>query len=188
MFSQDSNGQKRKAISSEDVYFKDKTLKTLKNYQGATLLDTYDYIYDPAGNQLKKTERVNGANKGETNYQYDDLNRLKQVTEPSGKMTDYTFDAFGNRSSERTTQGAAVTVLNYSYNEQNRLIATAEVKSTGDLQQVMFTYDNNGNMIAKSSEITKKIDPANVPTPTFGIFIYGQVNQNTRIALQVRWI
>ncbi|WP_158594165.1 hypothetical protein [Cohnella faecalis] len=37
-----------------------------------------------------------------------------------------------------------------------------------------FTYDNNGNMIAKSSEITKKIDPANVPTPTFGIFIYGQ--------------
>ncbi|RIE02549.1 RHS repeat domain-containing protein [Cohnella faecalis] len=60
---------------------------------------------------MTKNEKVNGANKGETNYQYDDLNRLKKVTEPSGKVTDYTFDAFGNRSSERTTQGAAVTVL-----------------------------------------------------------------------------
>ncbi|MCD9024093.1 RHS repeat domain-containing protein [Cohnella silvisoli] len=111
---------------------------------------------------------------GTTSFTYDSLNRLETITEPSGKKTAYTFDQSGNRLSEKTTQGAAITLISYGVNEQNRLYATAEVKSTGEMQQVNFYYDNNGNLINKTTESRKKIDPANPPTPTFGLFIYGR--------------
>ncbi|MCD9024089.1 S8 family serine peptidase [Cohnella silvisoli] len=164
------------------TYYKNNLLLSLNNYQGTTLLDTYSYIYDNANNQKSKTETVNGVSKGTTLYTYDALNRLETITEPSGKKTEYTFDPSGNRLSEKTTQDAAITLISYGVNEQNHLYATAEVKSTGETQQTNFYYDNNGNLINKTSEFRKKIDPANPPTPTFGLFIYGQSNPNPRIS------
>lgn len=163
------------------VYYNNKQLKTLTNYQGTTLLDTYTYTYDQAGNQLTKDEVVNGVSKGTTTYGYDALNRLQSVKEPSGKKTEYTFDGAGNRLTEETTEGTTISLLTYTYNEQNRLLSTTEVKTTGETDQVKYTYDNNGNLINKSTETRKKIDPENLPTPTFGIFVYGQPNPNERI-------
>ncbi len=163
------------------LYFKNNLLQSLTNFQGTTLLDTYTYTYDNANNQLTKSETVNGVVKGTTMFTYDDLNRLETVTEPNGKKTEYAFDQTGNRLSEKTTQGTNISIISYGYNEQNRLLGTVEVKSIGETQQVNYTYDNNGNLINKTTEVRKKIDPANPPTPTFGLFIYGQPNPNPRI-------
>ncbi|THF81686.1 RHS repeat-associated core domain-containing protein [Cohnella fermenti] len=52
---------------------------------------------------------------------------------------------------------------------------------SGETERVDYTYDNNGNMISKSTEERKKTDPMNLPEPTFGIFVYGQVTDNPRI-------
>ncbi|QTH45393.1 S8 family serine peptidase [Cohnella sp. LGH] len=164
------------------TYYPNNLLQTLENYHGTTKLDTYTYTYDLANNQKTKSETVNGVVKGVTSFSYDALNRLQIVTEPNGKKTEYAFDPSGNRLSEKTTQDTVDTIISYNYNDQNRLMGTVEVKLSGETQQVNYAYDNNGNMINKSTEIRKKIDPENPPSPTFGLFIYGQPNPNPRIA------
>jgi YD repeat-containing protein len=70
----------------------------------------------------------------------------------------------------------------YEYNEQNRLLATSKKISTGTTEIVRYSYDNNGNLIRQGKEQTKKVDPQHPIEPDFGMFIYGQENNNPRIA------
>ena len=60
-------------------------------------MDEYSYTYDEAGNQVTKKEYINGKDKGTTIYTYDELNRLETVTEPSSRITTYSYDKAGNR-------------------------------------------------------------------------------------------
>ncbi len=163
------------------TYTGNNQLQELKNWKGTTLLDTYTYTYDAAGNQKTKNERVNGTNKGTTTYTYDVLNRLQQVQEPGGKVTSYRFDAAGNRTEEKVTAGSVVSIVNYEYNEQNRLMKTTDTKTSGETQVDQYRYDANGNMIHKSREVTKLFNPLAPVEPTFGMFIEGQPNENPRI-------
>lgn len=163
------------------VYDNNNRLKKLENYQGTTLLDRYEYTYDGANNQLTKKELVGGVDKGTTQFFYDALSRLETVIEPSLKKTAYTYDASGNRLTEKVTSGSSSTLTTYTYNEQNRLLMTVQAQSFGETRIEKFSYDNNGNMLNKSVDSIKAVDPSNPPTPTFGIFIYGQENDNPRI-------
>ena len=144
-------------------------------------MDNYSYTYDAAHNQLSKTETIDGVSKGTTNYTYDALNRLESVKEPTGKLTEYTYDKGGNRETETVTQNGTTTVTTYSYNEQNRLMDTmVEVSGTKTINK--YFYDNNGNMTKKSMEQVKQIDPGNPPQAKFGMFIYGQKDGATENA------
>ncbi|WP_270164504.1 S8 family serine peptidase [Paenibacillus sp. SYP-B4298] len=169
-------------VKEEYSYTANNQLSELKNWKGTTLLDTYSYTYDAAGNQTSKYEMVNGTNKG-TFYTYDELNRLKQVQEPflKDKVTSYRYDAAGNRTEEKTTQGSSVTIVTYSYNEQNRLQSTVS-QTASETQTDRYRYDGNGNMIHKSREVTKALNLASPPVTTFGMFIEGQTNENARIS------
>ncbi|MCM3134249.1 S8 family serine peptidase [Paenibacillus polysaccharolyticus] len=163
-------------------YYSNNLLRTLNNYQGAKLLDTYNYTYDAAGNQTSKTELLQGVDKGMTTFVYDALNRLSRVTEPSSKRTDYEYDASGNRISEKVTSGGSVTLTAYVYNEQNRLNTTTVVDVSGTKATTRYSYDNNGNMIHSAKEIIKQVDPQNPVTPSFGMFIDGQPADNPKTA------
>ncbi|GBG07986.1 RHS repeat-associated core domain-containing protein [Paenibacillus agaridevorans] len=168
-------------VKEEYTYTANNQLHTLKNYKGSTLLDSYTYTYDAAGNQLSKTEMQNGTTIGTTTYAYDELNRLSRVQEPSGRVTTYTYDASGNRTQEKVVQGSQVTLTMYTYNEQNRLMDTTEVKTSGEKQIDQYKYDNNGNLIFKGREVTKVFDPMQPIEPSFGMFITGQENENPSI-------
>ncbi|USB32579.1 S8 family serine peptidase [Paenibacillus sp. YPG26] len=168
-------------IKEEYTYTLTNHVSTLKNFKGTALMDSYTYAYDAAGNQLSKEELINGVNKGKTTYTYDALSRLQTVLEPGGKQTTYSFDAAGNRIEEKVKDSSSVKTTQYEYNNQNRLTATRELTSQGSTQLVNYKYDNNGNLINKSTEIIKKIDPQKPTDPTFGIFVYGQKNENPRI-------
>ena len=91
----------------------------------------YAYTYDKSDNvKTKNTEQ------GNYDYDYDDLYRLKQATNPSPLATEaYTYDAVGNRLTDSNILGA------WAYNENNQL--TAHGNAT-------FGYDTNGNMITKT--------------------------------------
>ena len=155
-------------------------------------MDEYSYTYDAAHNQTSKTETINGTLKGTTNYTYDSLNRLTEITEPkkttetSGKLTKYTYDAAGNRETEQittsTAAGTQVTLNTYKYNEQNRLLSTTEETGDGTKKTTTYSYDPNGNMTKKSFEQTRQIDPSNPPTPKFGMYIEGQQDGATENA------
>lgn len=168
-------------VKEEYTYTARNQLHTLKNYRGSTLLDSYTYTYDAAGNQISKTEMQNGIAIGTTTYTYDELNRLSRVQEPNGRVTSYTYDASGNRTQEKVVQGSQVTLTLYTYNEQNRLMSVTEVKTSGEKQIDQYKYDNNGNLIFKGREVSKVVDPIQPIEPNFGMFITGQENENPRI-------
>jgi RHS repeat-associated protein len=92
---------------------------------------TRDYQYSPVGNITQKdTEH------GNYTYQYDELHRLTQVTNPTIDDESYTYDAIGNRLTALSTTGL------WSYNANNEL--------TG-FDITSFTYDNNGNLTNKTN-------------------------------------
>ncbi|TCM99391.1 RHS repeat-associated protein [Paenibacillus sp. BK033] len=169
-------------IKEEYIYFADKQLKILNNYKASALIDSYSYTYDAGNNQLTKNEVVNNSNKGTTTFQYDKLNRVRTIQEPDGKKTEYTYDHAGNRSQEKLTASGNLKVTSYKYDERNRLLSTTEVKTSGETQQYKYTYDNNGNMLTKTTEIRNLIDPLNPPDPSFGMVISGQENENPNIS------
>jgi len=44
------------------------------------------------------------------------LGRVSSVTEPDGRVTEYEFDAAGNRLTETVTVNNSVTTTSYAYN------------------------------------------------------------------------
>ena len=129
-------------------------LETLTNtLSDGTVLETYVYTYDISRNLLTKQDA-----KGTTAYTYDPLSRVLTVTEPSGKLTEYTYDGAGNRSTQTVTETGedeSVTVIRttYTYDERNRLIQLQKHDiSDAALDPILldvtdYTYDHSGNQL-----------------------------------------
>ncbi|PYG87269.1 RHS repeat-associated protein [Ruminiclostridium sufflavum DSM 19573] len=137
-----SDGTNNIAVE-EYIYYDNGLLWTLTNKKAdGTVIDSYAYTYDAAGNQTSKTD-----SKGTTTYTYDELNRLKTVTEPDDTVTAYTFDGAGNRKTEAITKGTETTENTYTYNGQNRLTQIS-TKVNGTLTATTeYAYDSNGNQL-----------------------------------------
>lgn len=138
-----SNGAKE-----EYSYIEGKLVSGLINRRpDSSIMDQYAYTYDDAHNILTKYEMINGTTKGATNYTYDTLNRLLTVTEPSGRVTTYTYDDAGNRETETIVIGTDTTFKTYIYNSQNRLESIEE--QLNSVVQNLYEYgcDNNGNQL-----------------------------------------
>ena len=143
-----SNGNRESVVYSSGVkelyeYYKNNLLKTLDNKKADnTVISSYSYEYDLANNQTKKTDT-----KGNTLYTYDELNRLKTITEPNGKVTTYTFDMAGNRIEEKVEFGGDILITSYVVNEQNRLMSTQTTLNVVVTEDRVYSYDNNGNQL-----------------------------------------
>jgi RHS repeat-associated protein len=98
----------------------------------ATRLDGASYTYDAAGNRASKTNYINGVT---SNYGYDPLYELTQVTQGASTTESYSYDAVGNRLSSSG-------VPSYSYNTSNELTQN----SLGS-----YSYDANGNTLSDPS-------------------------------------
>ena len=107
-------------------------LLSVLHQAGSAAVDGASYTYDPAGNRTSKTDYLNGTT---SNFSYDPLYQLTQVTQGNVTSESYTYDAVGNRLSSSG-------VSSYSYNSANELTST----SAGS-----FTYDNNGNTLSDAS-------------------------------------
>jgi YD repeat-containing protein len=107
----------------------DETGTTTYEYNVLNLLDKkilpgnkiVDYDYDAEGNKTL----VKDPDNNETNYSYDELNRLQTVTTTDGTNT-YTYYYNGNRETLTLPDG---TVTTYQYNPRNLL--TSLVNRTG---------------------------------------------------------
>jgi RHS repeat-associated protein len=96
---------------------------------GVNTLDGASYTYDAAGNRTSKTNYLNGVT---SDYGYDALYELTQVTQGASTTESYSYDFVGNRLSSSG-------VPSYSYNASNELTST----SNGS-----YTYDANGNTLS----------------------------------------
>ncbi len=148
LYSYYDNGN-RKSVTYPDgttesyTYDKVNRVSTLINARGnGTVISSFSYTYDAAGNQLSKKE-----SKGTTTYTYDGNNRLSTVAEPEGKKISFTYDAAGNRRSEDVAVGILTSAAIYTYDKCNRLVTTVSSDGT----DTRYLYDQNGNLVSKSA-------------------------------------
>jgi RHS repeat-associated protein len=94
-------------------------------------IDGATYTVDAAGNRTSKTDQRAGVT---SNYGYDALYELTQVTQGVNTTESYTYDPVGNRLS-------SLGVSPYNYNLSNELTSTPSTT---------YAYDYNGNVVTKT--------------------------------------
>ena len=101
---------------------------------GASTIDGASYTVDAAGNRTSKTDQMAGVT---SNYAYDALYELTQVTQAANTTESYTYDPVANRLS-------SLAATTSSYNSSNQLTSNSNAT---------FTYDANGNTTSKTDSI-----------------------------------
>jgi len=109
-----------------------------KNAAG-TVLSSYSYTYDKAGNRLSVTENGGSA----VSYTYDNIYQLTSETRTgtNAYSITYQYDGAGNR----TQMVKSGTTTSYTYNNNNQLLT----ETTGGIT-VTYSYDGNGNLLSKT--------------------------------------
>jgi RHS repeat-associated protein len=133
------------------------TLTTSYSYDELNRLDIvtdsesriYDHDYDENGNR-QFLAHPNGVN---TDYVYDDLNRLTDLTTigPAGTVQSYhfTLGAAGNREQIDEADG---TIRGYAYDDLYRLLGETVTDGTSaSLYSKSFVYDNVGNRLTQTT-------------------------------------
>ncbi len=130
------------------------TAITHTNATSGTLIQSYDYDLDLAGNRTHVLES-DGVNQQEYWWSYDAANRLTSETYPDGGggsiTTTYVYDPVGNRLTE-TTGGQTTT---YTYNNRDQLTQT-----NGPSGIISYDYDGRGNL-------WRKVDGMDVTTYSY---------------------
>jgi RHS repeat-associated protein len=105
-------------------------LSVLHQVSGSTI-DGASYTLDSAGNRTAKTDEFASIT---SNYTYDPIYELTQVTQGGSTTESYSYDAVGNRT-------ASLGVSSYTNNSSNELTSTSSAS---------YTYDSDGNAISKT--------------------------------------
>ena len=105
-------------------------LLSVLHKSGSTTLDGASYTVDNAGNRTAKTDQYANVT---SNYTYDPIYELTQVTQGTNTTESYSYDAVGNRT-------ASLGVASYTTNSSNEMTANSNAS---------YTYDSNGNTLTK---------------------------------------
>ena len=147
-------------------------LTSLTNKQGAEVLSQYIYTYALDGNQVTKTDHTGKV----ATYTYDNLGRLTSEAVSGEPTVSYTFDDYNNRASMSI---AGVSATSYTYDKNNRLLTSARV--TGDTSEITrYSYDPNGNQIAKVTEVIQPEEPG--VTESFTVSVSGLDEESAGIS------
>jgi RHS repeat-associated protein len=98
----------------------------------SSTIDGAAYTYDSAGNRTAKTNERTAVT---SNYTYDPLYELTQVTQSTNTTESYSYDPVGNRLS-------SLSVSSYTNNSSNELTSTSAAS---------YAYDANGNTTSKTA-------------------------------------
>ena len=105
---------------------------------------TLQYGYDAANNRTSLVY----SDARSVQYQYDALNRLKQVEDWVGKATGYAYDPAGNLTGFSYPNGAASA---YTYDAANRLLQIVNRSGNQVLSSFNYALDNVGNRMQVTS-------------------------------------
>jgi RHS repeat-associated protein len=114
--------------------------------------------YDKVGNRTAMTDSL-----GVTRYVYDELNRLKQATDPFTGTVQYRYDAVGNRTQTIYPDGKGVTT---TFDAANRLTGTL----SWDGQLTTYQFDKAGRLVTTT-----------LPNGMMTIAVYDDANRLTRL-------
>lgn len=111
-------------------------------YTDSRLNKTITYGYDNNGNRTKMTDPEGGI----TTYTYD-ANRLKSITNPSGKTFTFSYDELGRRKGVGYPNGVAAS---YQYDEAGRLTELAYKVGASVIAGNAYSYSANSNVMTKT--------------------------------------
>jgi len=103
---------------------------SVKHATTKATLDGTTYTLGAVGNRLTRTPLPTGT---ATSYSYDPAYQLLSAAQSGASRESYTYDAAGNRLTSLSGS--------YAYNSSNEMTSTPAAT---------FTYDNNGNIVAKT--------------------------------------
>ncbi|WP_098010305.1 LamG-like jellyroll fold domain-containing protein [Streptomyces sp. sk226] len=133
------------------------TLQTAAD--GGTVKNTYTTGAEPAiggGNTPTGLPLTTTDPRGKTTrYQYFSSGDLARITEPSGLVTQFTYDALGRKLTETEISDAhpAGTTTTLAYDKLSRLVSTTEPATTNAVtlarhqQRTVTAYDADGNTV-----------------------------------------
>ena len=113
-------------VTTNYTYDKLSRLLSVLHQMSASTIDGAAYTYDSAGNRTAKTNELLAVT---SNYTYDPLYELTQVTQATTTPENYSYDPVGNRLS-------SLGVSSYTNNSSNELTSTSAAS---------YVYDANGN-------------------------------------------
>jgi RHS repeat-associated protein len=130
-------------------------LTTVENEDGSTVLSTFSWTLDAAGNPTK-AQTTRGVTDTYDAFEYDTRNRLtascygtsSMASDCSGASNEitYAYDKVSNRTEEvRTGSVGSTGTITYDYNAADQLTQKAQGSSTS------YTYDANGNQATAGS-------------------------------------
>ena len=129
-------------VLTELAYNEEGRLRSLINTKSGNILDSYRYSYNAKGDVIRTEQTREGLadETGVFEYEYDSLNRLTGVSRDNSQLRQYTYDAFGNRTS-KLENGVTTS---YTYNALNQLVSMSD-----NMDTTAFRYDNRGNLVER---------------------------------------
>jgi len=118
----------------------------LKDSSGTTKAKIH-YTYDTEGNKTREEYQDPAQNqtlRKFLDFQYDELNRLKKITQPDTYYTSFSYDGNGNITQK--TDPLAIVTGYTSYDALNRLKTIIQAQGTSDSATTNYTYDAHGNL------------------------------------------
>ncbi len=137
-----------------------------------------DYTYDKNGNRLTMTGPT-----GQTEYVYDEVNRLTHLTNPSVQTVNFDYDALGRRTRMSMPNGVTTS---YTYDPASQLLSLVHQLGANTINSFAYTYDNVGNRASRTDnngtaeytydELNRLVEAINpLPSNPLEAFTYDEV-------------
>ena len=136
-------------IKSDYRYYPSGNIKSMRHSLANETVSFYEYQYDKRGNQVQKNEGV-----GTTQYYYDALSRVKTVLQPDSSILNYEYDDLNNIKEMAEINGTKISRTAYTYDADSRLLLQ-ETDNGSEMTQQRFTYDGEGNQLSKEEAVKR---------------------------------
>jgi len=132
----------------------DRLLSVLNEQNDGDTISRFAYTLDAVGNRVHSDEYYRWRQPREMShdYVYDPLYRLVRSEDSEGRVTEYVYDAVGNRLQMnsnydplRTPTDVDPYTVDYAYNAANQLLTTDH----SVFGVTAYTYDGNGNRVRR---------------------------------------
>jgi RHS repeat-associated protein len=125
-----------------------------------TSLGTLRYLYDSVG---RRTSMI-VSGQAPVAYNYDAASRLRTITQAPLNPADIQYDAAGRRTLLTLPNGVST---EYVYDLGSRLTTLVYRNALGQLGDLTYTYDANGNRNAPGGSFARTLLPDPVPSGTY---------------------
>ena len=119
-------------------------LEKVEEYNASSKYYTTEYVYDEVGNLCNVTNALGY----ETGYIYDQLNRLTHIDYPDSTSIEFAYDDNGNMIS-KIDQNGNMTL--FEYDSLSRLVNKTYPSTERGVVHVLFEYDDAGNLLSSNS-------------------------------------